>query len=103
MIDRCLRDFKRRKHRAGRLRQTKSGAEVNRNRSTTQYGRVNRSVQLLLAEDIVESVDNIMKRIAEAALTIKNFGSYYGQKWKEGFAKEALSSAGKDGGKALFG
>jgi hypothetical protein len=38
--------FKHRKHRAGRSRQTKSGAEANRNRSTTQYGRVNRSVQL---------------------------------------------------------
>jgi len=60
------------------------------------------SGKLLLAEDIVESVDNIMKRIAEAALTIKNFGSEYGQKWKEGFAKEALSSAKKDGGKAFI-
>src|SRR5439155_782781 len=30
---------------AGRSRQTKSDAEANRNRSTTQYGRVNRSVQ----------------------------------------------------------
>ena len=61
-----------------------------------------KSGKLLLAEDIVESVDNILKRIAEAALTIKNFGSYYGQKWKEGFAKEALSSAEKDGGKAFI-
>ena len=40
------RGFNQRKHRAGRSRQTKSGAEANRNRSTTQYGRVNRSVQL---------------------------------------------------------
>ncbi len=46
MIDRCLRGFKHRKHRAGRSHQTQSGAEANRNRSTTQYGRVNRSVQL---------------------------------------------------------
>ena len=50
MIDDCLiafvSGFKHRKHRAGRSRQTKSGAEANRNRSTTQYGRVNRSVQL---------------------------------------------------------
>jgi hypothetical protein len=47
MIDSCLRQgFKHRKHRAGRSRQTKSGAEANQNRSTTPYGRVNRSVHL---------------------------------------------------------
>ena len=58
--------------------------------------------KLLIAEDIVESVNNILKRIAEAALRMKKFGSQYGKSWKEGFAKQALSSAGKDGGKAYI-
>jgi|GEM_PF-795759 len=42
---------KHRKHRGGRSRQTKSGAEANRNRSTTQYRRVNRSVHVIGARD----------------------------------------------------
>ena len=50
MIDssfvRGFKHRKHRKHRGGRSRQTKSGAEANRNRSTTQYRRVNRSVKL---------------------------------------------------------
>src|SRR5439155_21736605 len=56
--------------------------------------------KLLLAQDVIESVDNILKRIAEAALGIGNFGSQYVQIWKKGFTKEALSSAEKDGRKA---
>jgi hypothetical protein len=64
--------------------------------------RLEHSRNLFLAEDIVESVDNVIKRIAEAALATKNSGLKYGQKWKEGFVKEAFSSAEKDGGKAFI-
>jgi hypothetical protein len=53
--------FKHRKHRAGRSRQTKSGAEANQNRSTTQYGHVNRSVQVL-HPDLVSSGNSIPGR-----------------------------------------
>jgi hypothetical protein len=44
MIDNCLRQGA--LNTSNTSRQTKSGAEANRNRSTTHYGRVNRSVQV---------------------------------------------------------
>jgi hypothetical protein len=45
MIDNCLRQGD--LNTSNTSRQTKSGAEANRNRSTTHYGRVNRSVQIV--------------------------------------------------------
>ena len=45
MIDNCLRQGA--LNTSNTSRQTKSGAEANRNRSTTHYGRVNRSVLLV--------------------------------------------------------
>jgi hypothetical protein len=52
MIDNCLRQGA--LNTSNTSRQTKSGAEANRNRSTTHYGRVNRSVQVRVGRLSIE-------------------------------------------------
>ena len=88
-----------------------SSAPFGTRNSSSTVGRRNRAPasacsyrkrQSVFCLSIVEFVANIMKRIAEAALATKNFGSQYGRKWKEGFAKEALTSSEKDGGKTFI-
>ena len=52
--------------------------------------------KLLLANDVLESINNIAKRLAEAALGIKNLGSQNGTRLKTGLEQNALPLGGKD-------
>ena len=52
--------------------------------------------KLLLANDVLESINNIAKQLAEAALGIKNLGSQNGTRLKTGLEQNALPLGGKD-------
>ena len=68
-------------------------------RQEEQFGRPGEASKLLLANDLFASIDNVTKRIAEAALEIKILGRPTA---KMGFASETLSSAEENGGQAYI-
>jgi hypothetical protein len=70
-----------------------------RMRPRQQIAGPGESSKLLLANDLFASIDNVTKRIAEAALEIKILGRTTA---KMGFASETLSSAEENGGQAYI-
>ena len=73
--------------------------QCERMRPRQQIAGPGEASKLLLANDLFASIDNVTKRIAEAALEIKILGRPTA---KMGFASETLSSAEENGGQAYI-